>query len=160
LPVSRESNYLEVNFVTASRLGDSVMRYLQPIAKQVVWLRLSDTRITNAAMTVIATCVNLTRLQLEGTQVTDKGLAALKGLDQLRSLNLVNTSVTTAGLLSLKNLSGLQHVYVFKTGSSGKEWMALKKFFPKTDVDTGGYIVPLLPADTTLVKAPAAIGAQ
>ena len=35
-------------------------------------------------------------------------------------------------------------------------WPVLKKAFPKTEIDSGGYVVPLLATDTIIVKAPKA----
>jgi len=78
----------------------------------------------------------------------------MKTLTQLQSLNLVNTKITVNGLLLLKDLKALQSVYVYKTGIKSADWLTIKKYFPKVQVDTGGYIVPLLQSDTTLVKPP------
>jgi len=153
-PVSVTSNYLTASFVTAGNATDATTKLLIPVKKQLVWLKLSDTKITDAAITVIGQCVNLTRLQLDSTNITDKGLAGIAALTQLQSLNLVGTKITAAGLLSLKDLKALQSVYVYKTGIKSTDWENIKKYFPKVQIDTGGYIVPLFESDTILVKPP------
>ncbi|MEP7280047.1 MAG: c-type cytochrome domain-containing protein [Bacteroidota bacterium] len=154
IPVSVTSNYLSASFVTVSNATDKDMQLLLPLKKQLVWLKLNDTKISDATMNTIAQFTNLTTLQLEHTGITDKGLANLATLSQLQSLNLVGTKTSAAGLLALKNLKALQSIYIFKTGIKTAALASVKKYFPKVRIDTGGYIVPLFESDTTLVKAP------
>jgi len=154
IPVSAGSNYLSANFVAAPGVTNKDIQLLLPLKKQLVWLKLGNTKITDGAMTVIAQCNNLTRLQLDSTHITDKGLASLSALTQLQSLNLIGTKITATGLLALKDLKSLHAVYVYKTGVNRADWVSVKKYFPKVDIDTGGYIVPLFASDTSLVKPP------
>lgn len=154
IPVSASSNYLSASFVTKANATDKDIQLLLPLKKQLVWLKLSDTKITDAAIAVIGQFTNLNRLQLDSTGITDKGLANMSGLTQLQSLNLVGTKITAAGLMALKDLKTLQAVFVYKTGIKNTDWENIKKVFPKVNIDTGGYIVPLLTSDTTLVKPP------
>jgi len=154
IPVSAGSNYLSVNFVTASGVTDKDMQLLLPLKKQLVWMKLGNTKITDGAMAVIAQCSNLTRLQLDSTRITDKGLASLSVLSQLQSLNVVGTKITATGLLALKDLKALHAVYVYKTGIKNTDWSGIKKYFPKVEIDTGGYTVPLFASDTSLVQPP------
>jgi uncharacterized membrane protein/mono/diheme cytochrome c family protein len=154
IPVAASSNYLSVSFITNARATDKDMQLLIPLKKQLVWLKLSDTKITDAAMAVITGCAKLSRLQLDSTGITDKGLENIKSLSQLQSVNLVGTKITANGLMALKDLKMLKSVYVYKTGVKNSDWISLKKSFPKVLIDTGGYIVPLFQTDTQLVKAP------
>ena len=102
----------------------------------------------------IAALTNLTRLQLDHTAITDKGLSSLQPLVNLQYLNLVGTIVTSRGLMSLKSLPRLQAIYLYKTFISSADWTTLKTNFPKVTLDTGGYVVPILVSDTTIVKPP------
>ena len=154
IPVSAGSNYLSANFVTASGVTDKDMQLLLPLKKQLVWMKLGNTKITDGAMAVIAQCSNLTRLQLDSTRITDKGLASLSVLSQLQSLNVVGTKITATGLLALKDLKALHAVYVYKTGIKNADWSGIKKYFPKVEIDTGGYTVPLFASDTSIVQPP------
>lgn len=154
IPVAANSNYLSASFVTASNAHNTDMLLLLPLKKQLVWLKLSDTKITDSAAAVIAQCSNLSKLQLDSTGITDTGLAELGKLLQLQSLNLVGTKITVSGLMTLKNLPALRQVYVYKTGVKSTDWSTIKNAFPKLVVDTGGYIVPLLQTDTMLVQPP------
>jgi uncharacterized membrane protein len=154
LPVAQNSNYLSVNFVTATSITDKDLVLLLPIRKQLVWLKCGNTKITDSALSYIAQCTNLIFLQLDNTLITDKGLQQLSSLQQLQSLNLVGTNITAQGLEALKNLKQLQSIYVYQTKIKKEDWPQLQKDFPKVLIDSGGYNVPLFPNDTVVLKAP------
>jgi hypothetical protein len=128
------------------------LQLLLPLKKQLVWLKLGNTDIANSGLLVVGQCVNLTRLHLDHTAVNDQGLEALKGLNALRYLNLVNTKITAQGLMKLTSLKDLRSLYLYQTNISEAEQANLKKAFPKTQIDRGGYEVPTLVTDTTEVK--------
>ena len=154
LPVAQNSNYLSVNFVTALNFSDKDFALLIPLKKQLVWLKCGDMKISDSALEYIAQCSNIIFLQLNNTLITDKGLAKLSSLQELQSLNLVGTNITAEGLQALKNSKQLRSVYVYKTKINKGDWAQLQKAFPKILIDSGGYNVPLLPGDTTVLKAP------
>jgi uncharacterized membrane protein/mono/diheme cytochrome c family protein len=153
IPVSKNSNYLMANFISATDITDADMKLLLPVKKQLAWLKFNDTGIGDSALSVVGQCTNVTLLQLNHTKVTDSGLRFLTGLDKLQSISLVGTKVTTEGVLQLKTIKGLQSIYLYQTAVNKKDWPVLKKAFPKTEMDSGGYVVPLLTTDTTVVKA-------
>lgn len=155
LPVAQNSDYLSANFVTASHITDEDLSLLLPLKKQLVWLKLGDTKITDSGLTYISECTNLVLLQLDSTNITDKGLQKLSTLKQLQSLNVVGTNITAQGLMALKNLTQLQSVYLYQTKIDKQQWAQLQKLFPKTILDSGGYNVPLFPSDTVVLKAKA-----
>jgi uncharacterized membrane protein/mono/diheme cytochrome c family protein len=152
IPVAQNTNYLSVNFVTAANFGDSQMSLLIPLKEQIIWLKLANMSITDSALVVISQLKELMRLQLDHTKVTDRGLVHLKSLKQLRYLNLVGTTVTADGIMQLKELKNLQSIYLYQTGVTKANWDELKKAFPKTVIDLGGYTVPFLDTDTIVVK--------
>ena len=154
LPVAQNSNYLTVNFIIVDSVSYNDVALLLPIKKQLVWLNLSGKKISDTLLTPIAQLVNLTRLQLDNTLITDKGLALLRSLINLQYLNLVGTKVTKNGIMQLKGLSKLQAIYFYKTFITASEWPTLKSNFPNVTLDTGGYYVPILETDTTIVKPP------
>ena len=154
LPVTRNSNYLSANFVTIDSVRSNDLALLSSIKKQLIWLKLSDKKINDSMLSPIAALTNLTRLQLDHTAITDKGLSSLQPLVNLQYLNLVGTIVTSRGLMSLKSLPRLQAIYLYKTFISSADWTTLKTNFPKVTLDTGGYVVPILVSDTTIVKPP------
>lgn len=154
LPVAQNNNYLYVNFITGRNIRDPAMHLLLPLKKQLVWLKLSNTQINDSALSILSQCTNLTKLQLDHTSISDSGLHYLQSLTRLQSLNLVGTKITAAGILHLKNLKNLQSLYLYQTNITKADWSALKQAFPKTLLDSGGYMVPLFPNDTVIVKPP------
>ena len=154
IPVAQNSNYLVADFITARKLTGKEIELLLPLKKQLVWLKLGNTLTGDSAMITIGKLTNLMRLQLDHTNITDKGLHELRTLDNLRYLNLVGTKVTAAGLMELKDLKNLRSLYLFQTNVVKSDWANLKKFFPKTEIDSGGYSLPYLETDTMIVKPP------
>jgi uncharacterized membrane protein/mono/diheme cytochrome c family protein len=152
LPVAQNSNYLMVNFVTTDSLKDKDLELLVPIREQLIWLKLSDQPVSDDAMKTIGKLSNLTRIQLDHTAITDKGLVPLQQLSNLVYLNLVGTKITSAGLSQLKSLNKLQQIYLYQTAIGKSDWEGLKNIFPKAVLDSGGYIVPTLESDTTVMK--------
>lgn len=154
MPVSANNNYVFANFVTASNINDSILSALQKVKNQLVWLKLGNTSINDTSLSVIGECDHLTRLSLDRTKITDIGLRHLRSLKNLQYLNLVGTAVTTEGVATLKDLKNLRVIFLYQTNVSKKDWMNLKKLFPKTTLDSGGYVVPLLPTDTSILTSP------
>lgn len=154
LPVGQNTNYLKANFVIVDSVTVDDIALLLPIKKQLVWLNLSGKKISDTILTTVSRLTNLTRLQLDNTSITDKGIASLQSLVDLQYLNLVGTIITAKGILQLKNLPRLQAIYLYKTFINSSEWQMLKNNFPKVTLDTGGYFVPILESDTTIVTPP------
>lgn len=152
MPVAQNSNYLSVSFVTAGAGADSLIKLMEPLKKQLVWLNLNNAVITDAAMNDIAKLTVLTRLQLSNTNITDQGLIKLQSLQQLQSLNLVGTKITAGGVTQLKDLKKLKNLYLYQTGINNTDWSLLQKTFPTVQLDSGKYTVPTLVTDTTVVK--------
>ena len=154
LPVAQNTNYLLANFVIAPSNGDSAVRLLLPLRKQLVWLKLGSTAITDSSLHILSTFNNLRRLQIDHTQITDSGLAKLKKLDELRYLNLVGTKITAQGVMQLKGLNNLESLYLYQTEVDESARDILNRSFPKTSIDYGGYTVPRLASDTVVLKEP------
>jgi len=154
VPVAQNSNYLLANFVTTDSVTDKDLDLLYPLKKQLVWLKLSGKKITDDGLVMIGQLTNLTRLQLDNTLITDKGLGSLLSLNNLQYLNLVATNITAKGVMQLKSLQQLRSVYLYKTGIATTDWANLRNAFPKAIIDSGGYNVPTLESDTTIVKPP------
>jgi hypothetical protein len=127
---------------------------LQALKKQLLWLKLGNKKLSSALLSELVDLTNLTRLYLDRTGVTDDGLKFLEDLRELQYINLVGNSVTGKGLEHLKELKSLRHIYIYQTGIQSSEFEGVKKLFPNTTIDTGGYKVPILTGDTTEVKEP------
>lgn len=154
IPVSRNSNYLLANFINAGDITIKDIGLFKSIKKQLVWLKLGNTKINDSALAVIGDCKALTILQLNNTQITDKGLGYLKALENLQTLNLVGTKVTAQGILQLQSLKKLQTVFLYQTAVAKTDYNKLKTAFPKTVIDSGGYQLQFLETDTMLARPP------
>jgi uncharacterized membrane protein/mono/diheme cytochrome c family protein len=152
LPVAQNSNYLLVNFVIADSISHNDIRLLLPLKEQLTWLKLSSSTADDSALAVINQCKNITRLNLDHTRITDEGLSQLKDLQELRYLNLVGTKVTLKGIQQLKGLKKLHSLYLYQTNISKADWTTLQQQLPNVHLDSGGYVVPLLETDTTVMK--------
>jgi hypothetical protein len=142
------------DFINSVNIRDQDLALLLPLKKQLIWLKLGNTKIGDSAMNYIGQCRMLTQLQLNHTLVTDKGLASLKSLKGLRRLNLVGTAVTAQGIQSINSLKHLKYLYLYQTGVKEKDWAVLTHDFPKTHVDSGGFTLPFLASDTVILKEP------
>lgn len=152
-PVEPQSAYLQANFVSVPNAGNKEVALLEPYAKQLIWLKLGGTKLTDSAMHSLAKLTSLTRLSVENTRITDSGLALLKTLTNLKYLNIVGTDITTGGLLTtVSQLPKLEQIYIFKTRIQPDVLAELKQKMPQTIFDTGGYSVPTWASDTTVFK--------
>jgi uncharacterized membrane protein len=153
-PVAAGSSYLSANFVNAATFQDTDAVWLEKLAPQLIWLKLGGASISDSALISVGKLTNLTRLSLENLPISDKGIAVLKTLTQLQTLNLNGTKVTENGLRSLSGLTQLRKIFLFHTALNGSALEALKSVFPKVEIDTGGYQVPVFETDTSRLKAP------
>ncbi|HYV34560.1 MAG TPA: hypothetical protein VE988_02585 [Gemmataceae bacterium] len=114
-------------------------------AKDILWLKLNSTAVTDAVVPHIAAMTGLEEIDLSGTKITDagleklaagakalkglklaftaitdKGLATLGKIDGVRSLDLTGTTVSDDGVEALLKLPLLDSVYVAKTKITDK----------------------------------------
>jgi uncharacterized membrane protein len=152
MPVGNDNNFLSVNAVNAPDFGDPDLALLAPLANNIVWLRLTDTRVTDAGLGSVAVLKNLTRLYLDHCAIKGN-LGALAGLDHLGLLSLYGTQVTDEQLLQMPVLPKLKKVFLYKTPICGQPLQPLTAKFGTIVLDTGGYVLPVLAGDTVVVKS-------
>lgn len=152
LPLAQGSPWLSVNAVNVPGFSDAEARLLERLAPQIVWLKLGGTAITDSALVSIGKLNQLSRLQLDHTHINGSGLRYLRDLKHLRLLNLSGTATTTEALTILSELPALQTVFLFQTPAA-KAAAQLQPHFPQIRLDTGGYLLPMLPGDTARLKA-------
>jgi len=150
LPVQQNSHYLSVSFITAE-VTPALLEELKKLEKQLVYLELAYTALNDDGMKALSALKNLIQLNVRGTAITNQGLVHLKGLQQLTTLNLVETKVSEEGVSQLRSLKKLKSIYLFQTSVDKQRLAALKAQFPGVTLDTGGYQVPTLATDTTVV---------
>ncbi|GAB4000363.1 ribonuclease inhibitor [Spirosoma daeguense] len=137
LPISKEQNQLEVSAVNARTFSDAQAAVLPKLSNQIVWLKLSDTQVSDATLAQVAKLKNLQKLHLEQTKITDSGLKQLKGLANLEYLNLYGTSVSDAGLAELAGIKSLKTVYLWQTKVTENGLAMLKKAMPNLEIVGG-----------------------
>lgn len=152
MPVAAGSNYVMINCVNASNFSDKDAALLLPLRVQIVWLRLTDTKIGDSALQVVAQLPQLTRLQLEHTAITDAGLPVLADCRQLKYLNLVGTKISDKGVMALQKNKALRELFIYQTAVTPAAIGQLQKGLPEAKIDTGGYKMPVLATDTLVFR--------
>jgi hypothetical protein len=76
----------------------------------VVGLDLSESRISDVGLKVVAGLKDIEYLQLAQTNVTDDGLLTLSTLTKVEAIDLTGTKVTQAGAEHLKRLPALKFI--------------------------------------------------
>jgi len=91
----------EVDLASSKALKDDDLKILREF-KQLEWLSLNETAITDAGLAHVKDLKDLKTLGLLKTGVTDKGFVHLKGLKKLGAVNLIGTKVTKEGAAGLQ----------------------------------------------------------
>jgi uncharacterized membrane protein len=137
LPFARNNNFVEISYINNSKLSDEQTDIIAKASEQTLWLRLSDTQITDKTLAEVAKLTKLTRLHLEQTKITDNGLTQLSTLKNLEYLNLIGTKISDTGIRHLAALKNLKKLYLWKTEVTPKGAEELKKTLPDLTVDLG-----------------------
>jgi hypothetical protein len=95
---------------------NTIKPILQSIAKNVIWLNLSDNGLTDNDLDFLSGMTNLEKLRLEKNPITDKIVPQLSGLKHLEAVNLNETNVSEAGIEKLKQVPGIKRMYQWKEG--------------------------------------------
>jgi len=135
-PMSANGALLDIN-LTHYEAGPVNLADLTPIAKNVLALDLSRTRLKDDDLAPLAGMTNLVRLDLKRNTITDAGLVHLKGLVDLESLNLFDTQVADAGLIHLTGLKKLQKIFLFNTKVTAAGADRLRAAVPGVVVNLG-----------------------
>lgn len=152
LPVAANSPYISVSCVNAPDFGDADIALLHPLRAQLVWLDLSGTRITDAALPGIGQLSALTRLELKQTGIKGTAATSLAGCQELRYLNLSGTACSSGFLAGLGKNKKLQQLYLYRANTDAPTLRQLQQQLPKLAIDTGGYQLEKLASDTIIYK--------
>ncbi|WP_212005461.1 c-type cytochrome domain-containing protein [Chitinophaga sp. HK235] len=150
LPVAANSHYLAVSCINAAGFGDEDMTLLLPLKAQLVWLDLSGTRVTDAALATIGKLTALTRLELKHTAIKGNSGNPLATCQELRYLNLSGTTLNPAFLSALPKNKKLEQLYLYQSNTHGNAIQSLQQQLPRLRIDTGGYQLEKLASDTIL----------
>jgi uncharacterized membrane protein len=128
LPGERRMEYTAA--IAGKAFGDAELAKLAAVGRDLAWLDLSRTGVTDAGLKVLGAMPNLERLDLRGTAAGDEGLKALAGLSKLETLGLYGTGVTDAGLEPLRGLKNLKKLYLGGTKTTEEGAKKLREARP------------------------------
>ncbi len=83
--------------------------------KDVIYLNLSGTPVSNAGFAHFRGCKKLRGFNLAGTKVTDAGMIYFKDCKDLRGISLARTQVSDTGLESFKHSDKVEYLYLGAT---------------------------------------------
>jgi uncharacterized membrane protein len=150
MPVGTDLNFLSVSTYNLKDFK-AAKEPLLILSKNIIWLKLSGTNLSDTSVSIVSQLPNLTKLHLDKTGISDYGLKQISGLQNLVYLNLVGTKVTQNGILSLKNLQKLKQLFLYQTEVKQEEMGNLQAQMPTVQVDFGGYKLAYIKSDTQLV---------
>ena len=111
-PIYQQSALLEVKYTGK---GKPDLKLLQEIKKQVVWLDLSNTGLSNEDLKIVGQLENLFKLNLSKNDISNQGILDLGELKNLTEINLYETQVNVAALDYLLKLPKIQRIYLWET---------------------------------------------
>ena len=130
MPIAKNTNAIYVNASYAGKaFDDQKLQLLNPLAKQLLWLNLARTGVTDKGIESLSKLTLLNRLHLENTSITDSATPHLSKLTKLEYLNLYGTKVSDASVNNLAKLSKLSKVFLWQTKFTEKGAESLKKSF-------------------------------
>jgi uncharacterized membrane protein len=94
---------------------DFILGDLKAVARNVIWLNLSDNGLTENELYFLPMMTNLEKLRLEKNPIGDGVCSQLMGLNHLEAVNLNETKITSACMKKLKQMPALKRVYSWKT---------------------------------------------
>lgn len=131
------SSFLTVNSVNASGFDDEQATLLLPLANNIVWLKVGNTRLTDHGLKSLGALKNLTRLSLENTSITDTGLSVLSNFEHLIYLNVIGTSISDKGIPLISKQKKLKSVYLWQTDVTPAGAALLRQALPAAEVNLG-----------------------
>jgi uncharacterized membrane protein len=126
-PMSAESPALFVNFYNRSIFTSQDIEGLMPLRGQIVSMDLSKMPVKDQDLKTLAGFPELRKLILNFTDITGGTLSELKKLKNLRELSLSGTVLHIKHVQELETFPSLKKVYIWNTGLSTEELVALKK---------------------------------
>ncbi|MFC0186586.1 Uncharacterized membrane protein [Pseudarcicella hirudinis] len=105
----------------SGKKGSELRKLLSPLAKNIIWLNLSENGLTDNDFDFLKDCTNLEKLRVEKNPVSDAFSNYLSKMPHLEALNLNETKITESSLTQLRKLPSLKRIYTFGTSIKGPE---------------------------------------
>lgn len=88
---------------------------LYAVAPNIVWLNLSDNKLTSDELKFLPSLKNLVKLRLEKNDISNNVCALLTPLTKLEAVNLNETAVSDECIESLRKMPVMKNVYSWRT---------------------------------------------
>ena len=139
---------LSLSFINADQKKiSSLLPRIASLNTQLVEIKMPARKLLPGQWQFLKSLPDLKRLSVENSNFSDADLSALTYCQNLSYLNLMGTSVTAKGLAQI-SMKALRHLYLFKTSVSMDELGPLQTHFPTTEIVLGNFEVPTLESDT------------
>ena len=113
---------LDVTLPSERRIAiQEIAHDLGAVAKNVIWLNLSDNNLTEADLPILKQMTNLEKLRLEKNAIGDGIVDMLSGLKHLVALNVNETRLSDSGLARLRQHPSLKRIYTWRTSVRGTD---------------------------------------
>ena len=131
----KENYFLEANFsLSEKELTNNSIETLLQIKKQLIWLNLTDSNVSDDNLKKIGELERLMKLNLSKTKISDKGLSHLEKLEKLESLNLFRTKVSNELINVIPKLPNLKRLYLSESNATEGIVSQLKKSKPDMEI--------------------------
>ncbi len=151
-PVAQGSRYLQVNFVSATEQAAGLLPRLEPIARNVVSLKIAGASLDATAWSTITKMEYLTIVDFSTTNVGDAELVALAKLQHVKTINLSFAKLSLKGLEEVARMRSLRKIVAHQVLEDTTLYEQLRSRYPQIAFEFGGYSVPTLATDTTQIK--------
>ena len=91
--------------------------FLARVARNIIWLNLSDNGLTDSDLAVLEGMSNLEKLRLEKNPIADGISDHLLALKHLEAVNLNETRISAVCVNKLEKTQGVKRVYSWKTAA-------------------------------------------
>lgn len=91
-----------------------IVNELSSVAKNIIWLNLSDNGFTESDLEILGKMSNLEKLRLEKNPVSDGICNYLESHKYLEAINLNETKISEAGVKKLQQNKAIKRVYSWK----------------------------------------------
>jgi hypothetical protein len=142
--VHQGSSWLKISCINLPGFEDKDWKTLASFKRQIAYLDLSGTQVTEQILNSIAELPHLTVLKLNQTAIEGTQLQALQACKNLKLLYLNATGVGLEKLSTLDQHPSLEKVFAFQT-PAGESPSKMKFSF---ELETGNYSLPKIPTDT------------
>ncbi len=134
--LSEENELLDIR-LQGDQITEEAIAVLNDYAPYITWLNLSNTKLENNSLKVIAKMENLTRLNLQKSNLSKINLSPLTSLNHIEILNLHSTQVDQDIFEIVKQLPSLKKLYLWNTAVTNQQIIAQQNFFPALELIGG-----------------------